>query len=229
VTDSGQTQRSTAARTGARDSRTFTASLRAAALDTRRGVVRLHPQTLRDLGLRSGDPVRLRGRRHSAAIVAAAAPADSPHLLYADDLILGNLGVREGAQVEVEPIPATPARRLLVDGPAEIAALVSPELLRLALLGKAVCARDNVSLLPVEHQPNQQARSAVETARRSLSNLMKYAWTSTLLTVVAVEPDDAAVVDLTTSVGWQRCRAKRRTNRSRSGGSEAGLLCNASG
>ena len=53
---------------------TLTASLRPAALDARRGIVRLHPEVLTALGLRPGDPVRLTGRRVTAGIVAAAEP-----------------------------------------------------------------------------------------------------------------------------------------------------------
>lgn len=49
---------------------TLTASLRPAALDARRGVVRLHPEVLTALALRPGDPVRLAGRRVTAGIVA---------------------------------------------------------------------------------------------------------------------------------------------------------------
>ena len=45
---------------------TLTASLRPAALDARRGIVRLHPEVLTALALRPGDPVRLAGRRTTA-------------------------------------------------------------------------------------------------------------------------------------------------------------------
>ncbi|TNH25928.1 ATPase, partial [Micromonospora orduensis] len=71
---------------------TLLASLRPAALDARRGIVRLHPEALTALGLRPGDPVRLSGRRETAGIVAAADPGASAAMLYADDLTLGNLG-----------------------------------------------------------------------------------------------------------------------------------------
>ncbi|MFD0786944.1 hypothetical protein ACFQZ8_23850, partial [Micromonospora azadirachtae] len=40
----------------------LTASLRPAALDARRGIVRLHPEILTALDLRPGSPVRLAGR-----------------------------------------------------------------------------------------------------------------------------------------------------------------------
>jgi transitional endoplasmic reticulum ATPase len=182
---------------------TLTASLRPAALDARRGVVRMHPEVVAALGLRPGDPVRLTGRRETAGIVALGVPADSRALLYADDLTLGNLGVRDGAQVVVAPAPVMAARTVTLDGPAEIVAAVSPEMLRLALLGKVVSAGDDVSLLPQDVVPDAAARALVDAARRSLANRVGYAWTSTLLTVVAATPDTAALVTMDTVVGWR--------------------------
>jgi transitional endoplasmic reticulum ATPase len=166
-------------------------------------VVRLHPRVLTELALRAGDPVRLTGRRTSAATVAAAESTASELLVYADDLVLGNLGIRDGAAVAVEPVPATPAERVLVTGPPEIVAVVSPELLRLTLLDKAVNPGDNVSLLPLEEHPDRNAQAAVAAARRSLANVVGYAWTSTLLTVVDVAPAGVAVVTSDTAVGWE--------------------------
>ncbi|MER7330997.1 MULTISPECIES: AAA family ATPase [unclassified Micromonospora] len=180
---------------------TLTASLRPAALDARRGIVRLHPEVLTALALRPGDPVRLAGRRVTAGIVAAD-PTASTALLHADDLMLGNLGVRDGGQVTVSPLPVTAARRVVLAGPAPVAAVVSPEMLRLALLGKVVTTGDDVSLLPQDVLPDASVRSLVEAARRSLSNSVGYAWTSTLLTVVAVEPGTGSLVTMDTVVGW---------------------------
>ncbi|WP_130329373.1 AAA family ATPase [Micromonospora kangleipakensis] len=188
---------------------TLTASLRPAALDARRGVVRLHPEVLTALALRPGDPVRLAGRRVTAGIAAPAGPTASTALLYADDLLLGNLGVRDGGQVTVSPLPVTPARRVTLTGPVEIVAAVSPEMLRLALLGKVVTAGDDVSLLPQDVLPDASVRSLVEAARRSLANTVGYAWTSTLLTVTAVEPDAGALVTMDSVVGWEHGPATR--------------------
>ncbi|GIG85353.1 AAA family ATPase [Plantactinospora endophytica] len=166
---------------------TLTASLRPAALDARRGIVRLHPEVLTALGLHPGAPVRLTGRRSTAGIVARAEPSASRALLYADDLVLGNLGVRDGSQVTVAPTPVVAARRVVLTGPPEIVAVVSPEMLRLALLGKMVTAGDDVSLLPQDVLPDAAVRTLVEAARRSLANTVGYAWTSTLLTVTSAE------------------------------------------
>ncbi|GAA2718406.1 AAA family ATPase [Micromonospora olivasterospora] len=182
---------------------TLTASLRPAALDARRGVVRLHPEVLTALALRPGDPVRLTGRRVTAGIVAPAAVTASTALLYADDLLLGNLGVRDGGQVTVRRAPVTAARRVTLTGPVQVVAAVSPEMLRLALLGKVVTAGDDVSLLPQDVLPDASARTLIEGARRSLSSTVGYAWTSTLLTVAGAEPDVGALVTMDTVVGWE--------------------------
>jgi transitional endoplasmic reticulum ATPase len=182
---------------------TLTASLRPAALDARRGIVRLHPEVLTALGLNPGDPIRLTGRRASAGIAARTEPTASRALLYADDLILGNLGVRDGGQVRVEPAPVLGARTVTLAGPAEIEAAVSPEMLRLALLGKVVTVEDNVSLLPQDVLSAPDVRGLVEAARRSLANAVGYAWTSTLLTVVDADPPSAAMVTMDTVVGWR--------------------------
>jgi SpoVK/Ycf46/Vps4 family AAA+-type ATPase len=182
---------------------TLTASLRPAALDARRGVVRLHPEVITALGLRPGDPVTLRGRRTTAGIAALAEAGASRALLYADDLTLGNLGSRDGGQVSVEPAPVRAAHAVTLAGPAEIEAAVSPDMLRLALLGKVVTVGDNVSLLPQDVAPAAGARDLVEAARRRLSNVIGYGWTSTLLTVADAEPASAALVTMDTVVGWQ--------------------------
>ncbi|MEU8113724.1 AAA family ATPase [Micromonospora sp. NPDC048947] len=182
---------------------TLTASLRPAALDARRGIVRLHPEALTALGLRPGDPVRLVGRRETAGIAAAAGPGASSALLYADDLTLGNLGLRDGGQVRVSPVPLVSAGRVVLAGPVGVVAAVSPEMLRLALLGKVLTAGDDVSLLPQDVLPDASVRSLVEAARHSLANTVGFAWTSTLLKVVTVEPAAGALVTMGTSVAWE--------------------------
>ncbi|MEV4635944.1 AAA family ATPase [Actinoplanes sp. NPDC049548] len=185
------------------DDLTLTVTQRPAALDARRGIVRLHPEVMAALAVNPGDPLRLTGRRTTAGIAARAEPGASRALLYADDLTIGNLGLRDGGQVTVTPVPVAGARRVTLTGPAEIVAVVSPEMLRLALLGKVVSAGDDVSLLPQDVLPEAGHKPLVEAARRSLANRVGYAWTSTLLQVVEVEESDAALVTMDTVVGWQ--------------------------
>ncbi|MCU7727204.1 AAA family ATPase [Actinoplanes sp. KI2] len=184
------------------DELTLTVTLRPAALDARRGIVRLHPEVMTALAINPGDPVRLAGSRTTAGVAARAEADASRALLYADDLVIGNLGMRDGGQVTIAPLPVVAARRVTLTGPAEIVAVVSPEMLRLALLGKVVSAGDDVSLLPQDVLPAAANRSLVEAARRSLANRVGYGWTSALLTVATVEETDAALVTMDTVVGW---------------------------
>ena len=59
---------------GSASSLTLTARLNTSALDSRRGVVRLHPEVIAALGIREWDAVSLIGSRTTAA-VAGVAPA----------------------------------------------------------------------------------------------------------------------------------------------------------
>ena len=192
------------------DQLTLTVTLRPAALDARRGIVRLHPEVMAALAINPGDPVRLEGTRTTAGVAARAEPTASRALLYADDLTLGNLGMRDGGQVTVTGLPVVEAHRVTLTGPAEIVAVVSPEMLRLALLGKVVSAGDDVSLLPQDVLPASGHRSLVEAARQSLANRVGYGWTSALLTVITVADADAALVTMDTVVGWENGHATTR-------------------
>lgn len=185
------------------DELTLTVTLRPAALDARRGIVRLHPEVMAALAINPGDAVRLTGTRTTAGIAARAEAGASRALLYADDLTLGNLGMRDGGQVAVEPLAVVAAQRVTLNGPAEIVAVVSPEMLRLALLGKVVSTGDDVSLIPQDVVPAAANRSLVEAARRSLANRVGYGWTSALLSVLAIEGSDTGLVTMDTVVGWE--------------------------
>jgi transitional endoplasmic reticulum ATPase len=178
---------------------TLTARLTVARLDARRGVVRLHREVLAALGLAPWDAVQLTGARTTGAIAAVSDGARGE--LLCDDLLLGNLGVRDGDRVTVAPAPLREARRVVVAGSPESRTAVLPTMLREALLGKVVTAGDNVSLLPQDAPPG--ALRGAASARRSLSTAMGMAWTTTLLTVTETEPAGPALVTMGTVVGWR--------------------------
>ncbi len=180
---------------------TLTARLTGARLDARRGVVRLHREVLAALGLAQWDAVRLTGRRTTGAVVAVSGPDAARGDLLCDDLLLGNLGVRDGDPVTVAPAPLREARRVVVAGSEGAMAAVPPGMLRQALLGKVVTSGDNVSLLPQDAAPGGLREAA--SARRSLSTAMGMAWTTTLLTVTGTEPAGPALVTMGTVVGWR--------------------------
>ncbi|QJY46209.1 AAA family ATPase [Pseudonocardia broussonetiae] len=178
---------------------TLVARLAASAADARRGVVRLHPEVLDALGLRSWDAVTLTGARVTTAL---AAPGDGPPgQATLDDVTLSNAGLADGAGVVVAAAGVEPARRVLLTGSRLARASVPPETLRLALLGKIVTPGDAVSLLPQDLEPAPGLDPSV--ARRRVAGALGGAWTTELLTVAAVEPVGAVAVRPSSVVGWQ--------------------------
>jgi len=180
---------------------TLTARLSPSALDTRRGVVRLHREVLDALGLRAWDAVRLVGARVSAAL-AAQAPEDGRHgVLLTDDVTLSNLGVTEGGEVVVSPADVAHARSVTVAGSRLASMSLSPETLRLALIGKVFTVGDAVSLLPQDLAPPVGAD--VAHARGKLSRAIGMTWTTELLTITATDPDGPVTIGPSTVLSWR--------------------------
>ncbi|HEX5348754.1 MAG TPA: AAA family ATPase [Pseudonocardiaceae bacterium] len=176
---------------------TLTARLSTSALDTRRGVVRLHPEVLDALGLRPWDAVRLTGARMSAAL--AAAGQNAPGIALLDDLTLSNLGLTEGSEVVLAPVQVPAARSITVTGSVLVSHSVSPETLRHALAGKVLTAGDAVSLLPQDLAPG----SNTAAVRSRLAAAIGVTWTNELLTVTATDPAGPVAPHPSTVVGWR--------------------------
>lgn len=179
----------------------LTAVLRLSPLDARRGVVRLHAEAMAALGIGPGDVVRLEGTRTTAALAAPSPAGAGPKDLLCDDVVLGNLQVRDGATVQVSRAPEQPARTVVLAGPPEVVAVVDPSLLRTAMLGKVVTTGDNASLVPQDLAPVGDADAA--GAWRSLRNRLGAAAGTVLLSVAEADPPGASLVTMGTVVGWQ--------------------------
>ncbi|HVV11510.1 AAA family ATPase [Amycolatopsis sp.] len=171
------------------------------ALDSRRGIVRLHPEVLDALGLRAWDAVHLTGARVSAALAAPADGGNAPGIVLADDVTMSNLGVTEGAEVVVSRASVSAARTVTVAGSRLASSSVTPHTLRLALVGKVLTIGDAVSLLPQDLAPTTGSDAA--TVRGQLSRAIGSTWTTELLTVTATEPPGAVAVGQSTVVSWR--------------------------
>jgi transitional endoplasmic reticulum ATPase len=171
------------------------------ALDSRRGVVRLHPEVLDALGLLAWDAVRLTGARVSAALAAPAEAGGLPGVVLADDVTMSNLGVTEGAEIVVAPAEVSAARTVTVAGSRLASASLTPHMLRLALIGKVLTVGDAVSLLPQDLAP--PPGSDVSAIRGQLSRAIGMTWTNELLTVTATEPAGPVAVGPSTVVSWR--------------------------
>ncbi|MGW5055552.1 AAA family ATPase [Actinokineospora sp. NPDC004072] len=180
---------------------TLTVRLSPSAIDSRRGVVRLHPEVLDALGLRPWDGVRLTGARVSAALAAEAGVDGPTGVVLLDDITMSNIGVTEGGEVVVSPVEVAPARAVTVAGSRLAGTALSPETVRAALMGKVLTVGDAVSLLPQDLAPPPGAD--VGAVRGKLSRAIGMTWTNELLTITATEPAGAVTVHPTTVVGWR--------------------------
>ncbi|OBF92908.1 ATPase [Mycobacterium sp. 852002-51163_SCH5372311] len=177
---------------------TLTARLNTSAVDSRRGVVRLHPSAVVALGIREWDAVSLTGSRTTAA-VAGMSGADIPvGTVLLDDVTLSNAGLREGTAVIVSPVVVYGARSVTLSGSALAAQSISSFTLRQALLGKVMTVGDAVSLLPRDLGPG----TSTSAATRALAASVGISWTSELLTVTGVDPAGPVSVQPNTLVTW---------------------------
>ncbi len=176
----------------------LTARLNTSALDTRRGVVRLHPEAIAALGIREWDAVSLTGSRTTTA-VAGVAPAGTPAgTALLDDVTLSNAGLREDSTVLVAPATVYGARAVTLRGSTLATQSVSSATLRQALLGKVLTVGDTVSLLPRDLGPG----TSTSAASSALTSSVGITWTSELLTVTGTDPAGPVSVQPNSSVTW---------------------------
>ncbi len=185
-------------RKGPPSSLTLTARLNTAALDSRRGVVRLHPEAIAALGIREWDAVSLMGSRTTAAVVGIAPPGTPTGTALLDDVTLSNAGLREDATVLVSPVTVYGGRSVTLSGSVLATRSVSSATLRQALLGKVLTVGDTVSLLPRDLGPGTSSSQA----SAALATSVGITWTSELLTVTGTDPAGPVSVQPNSSVTW---------------------------
>ncbi|OCB53692.1 ATPase [Mycobacterium vulneris] len=176
----------------------LTARLNTSALDSRRGVVRLHPEAIAALGLREWDAISLTGSRTTAAVVGVAPGGTPTGTALLDDVTLSNAGVRETATVIVAPVTVYGARAVTVSGSKLATDSISSATLRQALLGKVMTVGDTVSLLPRDLGPG----TSTSAATAALASSVGITWTSELLTVTGVDPTGPVSIQPNSVVSW---------------------------
>ncbi|OBH83431.1 AAA family ATPase [Mycobacterium scrofulaceum] len=177
---------------------TLTARLNTSAVDSRRGVVRLHPSVVAALGLREWDAVSLTGSRTTAAVAGLAGPDTPVGTALLDDVTLSNAGLREDTAVIVRAVTVYGARSVTLSGSSLASQSISPVTLRQALLGKVLTVGDAVSLLPRDLGPGFSTAAAT----RALAASVGISWTSELLTVTGVDPPGPVSVQPNSLVTW---------------------------
>ncbi len=176
----------------------LTARLNTSAVDSRRGVIRLHPNAVAALGIREWDAVSLTGSRTTAAVAGLAGQDTPVGTVLLDDVTLSNAGLREGTAVIVSAVTVYGARSVTLSGSSLATQSISPVTLRQALLGKVMTVGDAVSLLPRDLGPG----TSTSAATRALAASVGISWTSELLTVTGVDPDGPVSVQPNSLVTW---------------------------
>ncbi len=177
---------------------TLTARLNTSAVDSRRGVVRLHPNAIAALGIREWDAVSLTGSRNTTAVAGMAGPQTPVGTVLLDDVTLSNAGLSEDTAVIVAAATVYGARSVTLIGSAMTTQSVSPPTLRQALLGKVLTVGDAVSLLPRDLGPG----TSTSAATSALASAVGISWTSELLTVSGVDPAGPVSVQPNSLVTW---------------------------
>ena len=177
---------------------TLTARLNTSAVDSRRGVVRLHPSAIAALGIREWDAVSLTGSRTTTAVAAVAGPQTPFGTVLLDDVTLSNAGLSEDTAVIVVAATVYGARSVTLSGSTLTTQSVSSTTLRQALLGKVLTVGDAVSLLPRDLGPG----TSTSAATRALASAVGISWTSELLTVTDVDPSGPVSVQPNSLVTW---------------------------
>jgi transitional endoplasmic reticulum ATPase len=177
---------------------TLTARLNTSAVDSRRGVIRLHPNAVAALGIREWDAVSLTGSRTTAAVAGLADPDTPVGTVLLDDVTLSNAGLREGTAVIISSVTVYGARSVTLSGSSMATNSITPITLRQALLGKVMTVGDAVSLLPRDLGPG----TSTSAAARALAAAVGISWTSELLTVTGVDPEGPVSVQPNSSVTW---------------------------
>jgi len=176
----------------------LTARLNTTALDSRRGVIRLHPEAIAALGIREWDAVSLIGSRTTAAVAGVASPGVPAGTALLDDVTLSNAGLRENSTVLVSAVTVYGARSVTLRGSTLATQSISSATLRQALLGKVMTVGDTVSLLPRDLGPG----TSTSAASSALTSSVGITWTSELLTVTGTDPAGPVSVQPNSSVGW---------------------------
>lgn len=174
------------------------ARLNTSALDSRRGVVRLHPEAIAALGIREWDAVSLTGARTTTAVAGVAPPDIPTGTALLDDVTLSNAGIRENTTMLVAPVTVYGARSVTLRGSTLATQSVSSATLRQALLGKVLTVGDTVSLLPRDLGPG----TSTTAASAALTSSVGITWTSELLTVTGTDPAGPVSVQPNSSVTW---------------------------
>ena len=122
--------------------------------DAYKGIARVDSEVMKDLGIRRGDVILIKGNRETVAIADRAYPADvGEGIIRIDGLLRRNAKTGIGDSVEVSKANIKEAKKIMI-APAQKGIMVQaePNALRRGLLGRALIKGDVVDLGGVQRR-----------------------------------------------------------------------------
>jgi len=116
--------------------------------DAYKGIARIDGEIMRDLGIRRGDVIAIKGNRETVAIADRAYPADvGEGIIRIDGILRRNAKTGIGEIVKISKVEVKEAKKIII-APAQknIMVQAQPESLRNGLLGRAIVKGDVVVL-----------------------------------------------------------------------------------
>ncbi|NVM27483.1 MAG: CDC48 family AAA ATPase [Candidatus Helarchaeota archaeon] len=113
-----------------------------------RGRIRINPKVMQQMGLKTGDIVKITGKKTTSAIVIPISQDLRENVIQMDGLIRDNAGCQIGDPVKIERISVSPAQKIVLAPTEEgIKIYSSPDLLRNTLMNRPVKNGDVISVL----------------------------------------------------------------------------------
>src|SRR3989344_4757994 len=122
--------------------------------DAYKGIARIDAEVMRDLGIKRGDVIKIKGNRETLAIADRAYPADvGEDIIRIDGIIRRNSKTGIGDLVKISKVEVKEAKKIMI-APAQKNVMVQaePEGLRRGLLGRTVMKGDVVVLGGVQRR-----------------------------------------------------------------------------
>ncbi len=116
--------------------------------DAYKGIARIDTEVMKNLGLKRGDIISVKGERETVAIVDRSYPADvGEGIIRIDGLIRRNAKTGIGEHVAIKKSQVKPAKKVTI-APAQQGIMIQadPEIFRNGLLGRAVVKGDIIAL-----------------------------------------------------------------------------------
>ena len=172
--------------------------------DVHKGIVRIDTNFMKEIGVRPGDIVDIKGGKSTVAIVDRAYPGDiGLNIIRMDGLIRRNTKTGIGELVAIKKAEVKEATKITI-APARAGIVVkaSPNIFKQGLLGRAVVKGDILSLGGTRRRRRTMSASPFFDDVFSMldENLMNFGFGDLKFVVIATSPKDAVIITENTEI-----------------------------